>query len=75
VCVEGRGDGGAVSAGLFARPSAPRRPRRAVLPCALANTPHRACPSAPPLPGNQAVQMVAAGLRAIYLSGWQVRGP
>ena len=26
------------------------------------------------LTGNQAVQMVKAGLKAIYLSGWQVAG-
>lgn len=26
------------------------------------------------LTGNQAVQMVRAGLRSIYLSGWQVAG-
>ena len=30
------------------------------------------CPRSAALTGNQAIQMVEAGLKAIYLSGWQV---
>ena len=38
----------------------------------MADEPYVAALSA--LTGNQAVQEVAAGLKAIYLSGWQVAG-
>src|SRR5947199_9989726 len=31
-------------------------------------------PALGPITGNQAAQMVKAGLKAIYLSGWQVAG-
>ena len=65
--------GGATSCGCAARcPSSTRSPTRAPASCGTLLHDEDYVHALGALSGGQAVEMVKAGLRAIYLSGWQV---